>query len=114
MSASYLVHNDTIIFDGTNYVLWRNRMLSNLWTLCPNIERFLDVGFSPPMDLQNLSIEDEKNGVTQHTTACCSMQVVDITIAEQPSTNITSLRMVQQKHCRPKYKMNFLLLQTKA
>jgi hypothetical protein len=61
MSASYLVHNDTIIFDGTNYMLWRNCMLSNLWTLCPNIERFLDLGFSPPMDLQNLSIEDEKN-----------------------------------------------------
>ena len=36
-------------------------MLSNLRTLCPNIEIFLDVGFSPPMDPQNLSIEDEKN-----------------------------------------------------
>jgi hypothetical protein len=43
--------------------------------------------------------------VTQHTTACCSMQVVDITLAEQASTNITSLRMVQQKHCGPKYKV---------
>jgi hypothetical protein len=61
MSASYLVHNYIIIFDGTNYDLWRNCMLCNLRTLCPNIERFLDVGFSPPMDLQSLSIEDEKN-----------------------------------------------------
>jgi hypothetical protein len=52
--------------------------------------------------------------VTQHTTACCSMQVVDITLVEQPSTNITSLRMVQQKHCGPKNKLNFILLQTKA
>jgi hypothetical protein len=43
--------------------------------------------------------------VTQHTTACCSMQVVDITLAEQASTNITSLRMVQQKHCGPNYKL---------
>jgi hypothetical protein len=33
------------------------------------------------------------------------MQVVDITLAEQGSTNITSLRMVQQKHCGPKYKL---------
>jgi hypothetical protein len=33
------------------------------------------------------------------------MQVVDITLAEQASTNITSLRMVQQKHCGPKYKL---------
>jgi hypothetical protein len=61
ISASYLVHNDTIIFYGTNYNLWRNRMLCNLWALCPNIERFLDVGFSPLMDPQNLSLEDEKN-----------------------------------------------------
>jgi hypothetical protein len=60
MSASYLVHNDTLIFDGTNYNLWRNRMLCNLWTSCPNIERFLDVGFSPPMDPQNLCLVDEK------------------------------------------------------
>jgi hypothetical protein len=33
------------------------------------------------------------------------MQVVDITLAQQASTNITSLRMVQQKHCGPKYKL---------
>ena len=61
MSASGLVHNDTIKFDGTNYLLWRNHMLCNLRILCPNIEQFLDVGFSPPMDPQNLSLEDEKN-----------------------------------------------------
>jgi hypothetical protein len=36
--------------------------------------------------------------VTQHTTACCSMQVVDITLVKYHFTNITSLRVVQQKH----------------
>jgi hypothetical protein len=51
---------------------------------------------------------------TQHTTACCSMQVIDITLAEQPSTRITSLRVVQQKHSRSKYKLVVLLLQTKT
>src|SRR4051794_6311792 len=61
MSASSIVHNGTIIFDDTNYILWRNCLLCNLRTLCPNIEKFLDVGFSPPMDPQNLSLEDEKN-----------------------------------------------------
>src|SRR3954465_9557565 len=61
MSARGIVHSDTIIFDGTNYALWRNCLPFNLRTLCPNIERFLDVGFSPPMDPQNLSLEDEKN-----------------------------------------------------
>jgi hypothetical protein len=38
------------------------------------------------------------NVVTQHTTACCSMQVVDITLVKYHFTNITSLRVVQQKH----------------
>jgi hypothetical protein len=33
------------------------------------------------------------------------MQVVDITLVEQASINITSLRMVQQKHYRPKYRV---------
>jgi hypothetical protein len=59
-------------------------------------------------------IGSSQDAVTQHTTSCCSMQVVDITLAEQASTNITSLRMVQQKHCGPKYKLNIILLQTKA
>jgi hypothetical protein len=36
--------------------------------------------------------------VTQHTTACCSMQVVDITLVKYHFTNITSLRVVQRKH----------------
>jgi hypothetical protein len=54
------------------------------------------------------------SAVTQHTTACCSMQVVDITLAEQASANITSLRMVQQKHCAPKYELIHILLHTKA
>jgi hypothetical protein len=56
----------------------------------------------------------QRSAVTQHTTACCSMQVVDITLAEQPSTRITSLRVVQQKHCGSKYKLMVLILQTKA
>ena len=61
MSASNIVHNDAIIFNGTNYLFWRNCLLCNLRTLCANIERFIDVGFSPSMDPQNLSLEDEKN-----------------------------------------------------
>jgi hypothetical protein len=36
--------------------------------------------------------------VTQHTTSCCSIQVVDITLVKYQFTNITSLRVVQQKH----------------
>jgi hypothetical protein len=36
--------------------------------------------------------------VTQHTTACCSMQSVDITFVRYHFTNTTSLRVVQQKH----------------
>ena len=65
MSASNIVHNGKIIFDGTNYLLWRNCLLCHLRTLCPYIEQFLDVGFSPPMDPQSLSLEDEKNLVLE-------------------------------------------------
>jgi hypothetical protein len=35
------------------------------------------------------------NAVTQHTTACYSTQVVDITLMKLHFTNITSLRVVQ-------------------
>jgi hypothetical protein len=47
--------------------------------------------------------------VTQHTTHCCSMQVVDITLMKLHSTNITSLRVIQQKYCGSTNKL--LLLQ---
>jgi hypothetical protein len=36
--------------------------------------------------------------VTQHTTARCIIQVVDITLVKYQFRNITSLRVVQQKH----------------
>jgi hypothetical protein len=36
--------------------------------------------------------------VTQHTNACCSMQVVDITLVKYHFTNIISLRVAQHKH----------------
>jgi hypothetical protein len=37
--------------------------------------------------------------VTQYTTACCSVQVIHITLTKYRFANITSLRVVQQKHC---------------
>ena len=61
MSTRGLVHSDTFIFEGTNYVGWKFRMLNLLRVMDPNIERILDMGFSPPKDPQNLSLEDEKN-----------------------------------------------------
>ena len=50
MSSRGLVHNSSLIFDGTNFNVWRNRMLSHFRDLNPNIERILDIGFSPPKD----------------------------------------------------------------
>ena len=60
MSARGLVHNDTFIFDGTNYDIWKIYMLNHFRVMDPNIERILDMGFSPPKDPQNLSLEDEE------------------------------------------------------
>ena len=61
MSTRGLVHIDTFIFDGTNYDVWRIRMLNIFRDMGPNIERIVDMGFSPPKDSKNLSLEDEKN-----------------------------------------------------
>jgi hypothetical protein len=61
MSARGLVHDDTFIFDGTNYDIWRIHMLTHFRVMDPNIEQIVDMGFSPPKDATNLSLEDEKN-----------------------------------------------------
>src|SRR5215216_3058596 len=96
MSASSIVHNDTIIFDGTNYALWRNCLLCNLRTLCPNIEQFLDVGFSPPMDPQNLSLEDEKN---LHLELQVSNEII---FSLSPTVNLF-LKIVKRKSSHKKW-----------
>jgi hypothetical protein len=61
MSARGLVHNNTFIFDGTNYDTWKIHMLKCFWVMDPTMERIVDTAFSPPKDTQNLSLEDERN-----------------------------------------------------
>jgi hypothetical protein len=61
MSARGLVHDDTFIFDGTNYDIWKIHMLNYFWVMDPTMEQIVDTSFSPPKDSQNLSLEDEKN-----------------------------------------------------
>ena len=61
MSARDLGLNHTFIFNGTNYDIWKIRMLNHFRVMDPCIERILDMGFSPPKDPQRLSLEDEKN-----------------------------------------------------
>ena len=64
-----LVHDDTFIFDGTNYDVWRIRMLNYFRDFSPILERIVDMGFSPPKDPQKLSLEDEKNSyLNAHAT----------------------------------------------
>src|SRR5680860_785652 len=61
MSSRDLVHNSMFIFNGTNFNVWKTHMLNHLRVLDPNIERILDIGFSPPKDYESTSLEDEKN-----------------------------------------------------
>ena len=62
MSFRELVHDPTFIFDGTNYDVWKIRMLNLFRDIGPNyIKCIVDVGFSPPKDSQELSLEDEEN-----------------------------------------------------
>jgi hypothetical protein len=61
ISARGLVHNDTFIFHGTNYDIWKICMLNHFREMDPNIVRILDMGFSPPKDSQSLSLEEKIN-----------------------------------------------------
>jgi hypothetical protein len=44
MSARGLVHNDTFIFDGTNYDSWKIHMLNYFRVMDPSMERCGDPG----------------------------------------------------------------------
>ena len=50
MSSSGLVHDDTFCFSGTNYHLWKIRMLCHFRTMGPNFVRIVLVGASPWKD----------------------------------------------------------------
>ena len=50
MSTSGIVHDDTFCFSGTNYHLWKIRMLCHFWAMGPNFVRIVLVGASPWKD----------------------------------------------------------------
>ena len=78
MSTRGLVHNDSLIFDGTNYDVWKIHMLNHFRAMDPNLERIVDMGFSPPKDSQNLSLEDEKNSYLDAQASNVLFNVVSI------------------------------------
>ena len=62
MSLRELVHDPTFMFDGTNYDIWKIRMLNIFRAMGPNyIKSIVHMFFSPPMDSQELSIKDAEN-----------------------------------------------------
>ena len=58
MSTSGIVHNDTFDFDGTNYHLWRIRMLCHFRTMGPNVLRIVTIGAHIAKDCLSPSLED--------------------------------------------------------
>src|SRR3990170_2613937 len=58
MSTSELVHNDTFCFNGTNYIMWRLRMLCHFRAMGPNALRIVVVGNSNLKDGQSPSLDD--------------------------------------------------------
>ena len=49
MAFRELVHDPTFIFDGTNYDVWRIRILNLFRDMGPNfVKRIVDVDFPPP------------------------------------------------------------------
>src|SRR4051794_29538415 len=63
MLARGLVHNETIIFDGTNYDVQKIYVLNTLRGISPDIEEILELGFSSPTDPQNPSLEEKRNSI---------------------------------------------------
>ena len=61
MSTRGLGFSDTLSFDGTNFDVWVIHMLNIFRVVDPNLERIVDMSFSPPKDPLRLSLEDEKN-----------------------------------------------------
>ena len=61
MSFRDLANDPTFIFDGTNYDVWKIRMLNLFRVYGPKMERIVDMEFPHPKDLQKLSLEDEEN-----------------------------------------------------
>ena len=59
MSFRDLVHNPSYNFDGTNYDVWKIRMLNLFRDMGSNLESIVDMGFSPPKGSQELSLEDD-------------------------------------------------------
>ena len=58
MSTSELVHDDTFCFNGTNYIMWRLRMLCHFRAMGPNALRIVVVGDSNLKDGHSPSLED--------------------------------------------------------
>ena len=48
MSFRELVHNPIFKFDGTNYDVWKIRVLNLLRDIDPHVKRIVDMGFSSP------------------------------------------------------------------
>ena len=59
-SLSDLVHDPTFHFDGTNYNAWKIRILNYFRGMDPHMEQIVEMGFSPPKDPQNPTLEEEK------------------------------------------------------
>jgi hypothetical protein len=75
---------------------------------CPSIVLWLSMPLCAGVRCFAVFIPVCSTAVTQHTTAYCSMQVIDIKLSEHLSASITSLRVVQQKHCGAKYKHSLI------
>ena len=56
MSTRGLGFSDTLSFNGTNFDVWVIRMLNLFRVMDPNLERIIDMGFSPPKDPKRLSL----------------------------------------------------------
>ena len=80
MSSSELVHNAYFLLDGTNYDVWKIRMLDSFRVMDPYIERILDRGYSPPKNPKRLSLLDKNNSYLDAQASNVLFNIVSIVV----------------------------------
>ena len=74
------MHDDTFIFDGTNYDTWKIYVLNVMRGISPDMEQILELGFSPPKDPKNRSLVEKRNSILDALASHVFSDVVSLAV----------------------------------
>ena len=90
MSTSGIVHDDTFCFSGTNYHLWKIRMLCHFWAMGPNFVRIVLVGASPWKDELFPSIKENDDMLCGYGAKNAIIRFISLEVFESIMTCVTA------------------------